>query len=525
MKNRMYSTPIRKVLLNKLGIVALIFSFITVFTSCSKNDDDNGTSLISSTAITNTNASGTVEGNTGDAADEDDILANSTFSSTVQVVFSGTTATITNPLDGAGVTVTLENGDVTINATVSEVAYELSGTTTNGSVKIYSEKKFKLTLNGVNITNSDGPAINIQSSKRVFVVLTDGTTNTLTDAATYSGIPEDEDAKATFFSEGQLVFSSSGNLTVQGNYKHGICSDDYVRVIEGAITVTGAVKDGIHANDAFIADGGTFDITASSDGIDCEEGYIVINDGTFTFNVVDDGIAASYDTDTSIDPYLTINGGTFEINTTEGEGIESKSTLTINNGTFTINTVDDGLNAANAIYINGGEIYVKSSTNDAIDSNGILTVTGGIIVAIGTTAPEGSFDCDNNTFKITGGTLLGIGGTISSPSANSSTQRSVRLGSYTANNIIHIQSSDGTETLTFLIPQSYATMLYSSVKLEANTTYSVYTGGSVSNGTDFNGLYTGGTYSGGTNANTSFTTSSMFTIVGGSGGGGQGGGF
>lgn len=516
---------LNKITLAHLGWTKVGILVILLLAGCAGTDDVTPTNT-STIDITDESESATPEGNTDDAADEDDLIENQTFSSTVKIEYAESGVTITNPLEGLGVTVTQENGDVTVEATVSEVAYELSGKTTDGSFKIYSEKKLELILNGANITNSDGPAINIQTGKTIFVVMNEGTTNTLTDSETYEGIPDDEDAKAAFFSEGQLVFSGSGSLSVQGNYKHGICSDDYVRIREGTIIVTGAVKDGIHVNDAFISDGGVIDITAPSDGIECEEGYIVINSGEFYLNVGDDGIAASYETDNTIDPYLTINGGTFEINSSEGEGIESKSTLTINDGEFTINTADDGLNAGSALYINGGKLYVKSTTNDAIDSNGILTVTGGITVAIGASSPEAGFDCDNNTFKITGGTLLGIGGSTSQPSSTASTQRSVILGSYSSGNYINIQSADSVEALTFFIPQSYTTMLYSSAKLKPNTTYTVYTGGSVTNEVEFNGLVLSGEYSGGTATSTSFTTSSMVTSVGGStgpGGGPRGG--
>ena len=505
----------------KPGLRAMLVVILAV--SCSKTNEVDPSETESDTVtIIENNVSATEEGNTEDASDEDDLIENQTFSSTVKIVYSEGGVMVTNPLEGSGVSVSEINGDVTVEATVSEVAYELSGTTTDGSFKIYSEKKLALILNGVSITNSDGPAINIQTGKTIFVVMNEGTTNTLTDSDTYEDIPDDEDAKAAFFSEGQLVFSGGGSLSVQGNYKHGICSDDYVRIREGTIIITGAVKDGIHTNDSFIVDGGVIDITAPSDGIECEEGFIVINDGEFILNVGDDGIAASYETDETIDPYLTINGGTFEINSSEGEGIESKSTLTINDGEFTIITADDGLNAGSALYINGGNLYVKSTGNDAVDSNGILTITGGITIAIGDSSPEAGFDCDNNTFKITGGTLLGLGGSTSQPSSSASTQRSVILGSFSSGSYISIQSSDGVEALTFLIPQSYTTMLYSSAKLEANTTYTVYSGGSVTNEVEFNGFVLSGEYSGGTSTGTKFTTSSMVTSVGGSIGPGGG---
>lgn len=487
--------------------------------SCSKDDDSNtvdpgGTNADGSVTIDSVAFASTApEGDTGIAADEEDVLANSTFSSVVSIHF-GSTVAITNPLEGNGVAVTETNGDVVITATVAAVEYVLSGTTANGSVKIYSDKKFKLSLNGVSITNADGPAVNIQSEKRAFIVLNDNTTNSLTDGGSYTA-SGDEDMKATLFGEGQMIFSGAGTLNLKSNYKHAICSDDYVRIISGNIVVTGAASDGIHTNDAFIADGGTVSITAAGDGIQCEEGYIVINNGNFTVNVVDKAITASWDTDSSINPFVTINGGTFNIKSSVGEGIESKSVLTINNGDFNIQTADDGLNAGSFIYINGGNIYVYSTSNDGIDSNGPMTITGGRIVSIAAGGPEEGFDCDRNTFKITGGILIGTGGATSSPTASVSTQPSVILGSGQANQLMHIRSSDGKEAMTFTIPRAYNTMLFSSPKLKQGTTYQVYTGGSVAGTTDFHGLYITGVYTAGT-AGTSFTTSSMVTNAGGS---------
>ncbi len=511
-------------------LIALAFTFCLTTVSCTKDDPvtdqgtDTGTGTGTGTAGSSTvnisevsTASTAKEGKTDSAYNAEDILANSTFSSTVTIVLNGNSATVTNPLSTVSVN-TSNDTSVIIDSKAEAVEYVVSGTSTK-SLKIYSTKKFKLTLNGVNITSKNGPAINIQSGKRVFVVLADGTTNSLTDNATYTPYyagTTAEDAKAAFFSEGQLIFSGSGALNVKSNYKHAIASDDYVRVISGTINITGAVTDGIHTNDAFIADGGTFNIKATSDGIEVEEGYVVINNGTFTFQIGDDGIAASWDTDATIDPYVTINGGTISVTSTAGEGIESKSTLTINAGNITLNTKDDCINAIKYLYINGGNIYGVSSGNDAVDSNGPVTITGGMIVVAGANAPEGSFDTDRKTFKITGGIIVGIGGSAASPTASVSTQYSVRLGSGAANQVFHIESSDGAEALTFLAPKSYSTMLFSSPKLKANTSYVVYTGGSVAGGTSFNGLYLSGTYTRGTKSSTTFTTSGKFTTAGGS---------
>ncbi len=225
----------------------------------------------------------------------------------------------------------------------------------------------------------------------------------------------------------------------------------------------------------------------------------------------------------AIVPYININGGNINITSTGGEGIASKNILTVNSGNIKVVTTDDAFNAELAIYINGGYIYAKSSANDAMDSNGTFTLTGGKVLAIGAGTPEGAIDCDDRAFKITGGELLGIAGATSGPTAASSTVRSVVLGNGTAQ-IIHIEAADGTEALTFQAPVAFSTLIFASGKLKANTTYNVWTGGSVSaasvlssstTGKNFNGWFTDGTYNRGTKTAATFVTTNIVTQAGG----------
>lgn len=175
---------------------------------------------------------------------------------TVNVVYSGSSATVTTSdtsvgyyTDGAYVTIDM------LTYSVKNVEIVVSGKSDDGQLKIYGEKKFKLTLSGVELTSGKGPAINDQCKKRAFVHLTEGTTNCLTDAASYSEEPRylnggssvSENRKGCFFSEGNLIFSGTGVLVVEGNYKHGIVTDGYFYMRPGVtIAVTGAAKNAIH---------------------------------------------------------------------------------------------------------------------------------------------------------------------------------------------------------------------------------------------------------------------------------------
>jgi hypothetical protein len=253
------------------------------------------------------------------------------------------------------------------------------------------------------------------------------------------------------------------------------------------------------------------------------DGSITIHDGTvkvittgtqYVYGKLDSSAKAM-----KAEGALTINGGTVLVRATGGEGsegIESKSVLTVNDGMIAALCYDDCMNASNSIVINGGSIYCYSSGNDGIDSNGTLTITGGVVIASGTTSPEDGFDCDQNTFKITGGIVLGIGGGTSTPTSSVCTQRSVIYGGSGSNGeILNIQSADGTNVLTYQIPRNYSqmTLLFSSPNLASGGSYTISKGGSVSGGSEFFGLYTGSSYSGGTQAAT-FTAGSMVTQVG-----------
>lgn len=498
---------------SKLAIPVLFIALLGTM-SCKKNKNNtNGnnqtgtTAKIDSAGVT----TGTPEGLNYTGANTDDTYASTDFPTTISIVFTPDGATIT-PATTSGVTITQADGDVTVTATSSGVAYTVSGSTSNGSLKIYSDKKFLVTLNGVDLINLNGPALNIQSKKRAFIVVADGTTNNLSDGVTYASSTEDQ--KGTIFAEGQLVFSGNGTLKIRGNYKHGICSDDYIRVVSGNINVINSKSDGIHVNNAFIADGGNITINSGTDGIEAEEGNVIVNNGTFSITSAGKGIKTSYDgTDGSVARYIVINGGNINVKSPADEGISSKGSLTINKGNINSSASDDAFKADSAIYINGGYVYASSTANDGMDSNGSFDLNGGTVVAIGSPVTESGIDCGDRQFKITGGQLVATGGSTSAPGTNS-TVNSVILGAGTTQ-IIHIESASGAEALTFQAPAAYATLVFASAKLKSNTSYNVYTGGNVTSGISFKGLFTGGTYTKGTKAATTFTTGSIVTKVGG----------
>ncbi|MCD8293383.1 MAG: carbohydrate-binding domain-containing protein, partial [Prevotellaceae bacterium] len=306
-----------------------------------------------------------------DDEEYEDYVENATFDSKISIAWSGTGASVTGSVEG--VTVSQSGGHVTVNATVKGVEYVLSGTATDGSLKIYSDKKFKLTLNGVDLTSARGPAINIQADKRAYVVATAGTTNTLTDAASYSDATDGEDQKACLFSEGKLLFSGSGSLTVNGNYKHGICSDDYVRLRSGCnITVASAAKDGIHANDRIVMGGGLLKLYPSADGLECEEGDIEMRGG-----LLKAGITGTASRAVKAATDVTVSGGQLILLTSGGAKYDSDEKDVDSAG---------GMKCGGAMTITNASVSAQStgSGGKGLKCGGDMTITGSAIKVITT---------------------------------------------------------------------------------------------------------------------------------------------
>lgn len=356
----------------------------------------------------------------------------------VGIEFTETGLVINNPLAFEGVTVTPEGSDIIIHATgeIQDVEYHLSGTTPDGMFKIYSEKRFYVFLENVNITNADGPAINIQSSKNGYIVLAEGTTNTLTDGVTYAEPPNGEDQDAAFFSEGDLIFSGSGTLSIHGNGtgKHGLCSDDEIEIQDGIINITGANLDAVHSNDGVRITGGQITLTSASDGIDAESGYIEIAGGNITINNSSDNIQGLV-----ADSIVNIAGGVIDITVSgdQSKGMQSDSLIVLSGGEITIHNSGDavliptgsgndpsyctairssgrveingaettivasgkagrGISADTEILINGGNLHITSTGNGAtytntagqtdayvaacLSSDGVINIHGGTVV-------------------------------------------------------------------------------------------------------------------------------------------------
>lgn len=360
---------------------------------------------------------------------------------------TGRMVTITFNEDGVkagnlttGITATTDKGHIVINSTIGKVGYIVKGTCSNGSLKIYSEKKFRIVLNGLNLTNPGGPAINIQSGKTVYFSIGDGTVNTLCDGATYSAPAlaadgTEEDQKGTLFSEGQIIFDGyikgTGTLNVKSLGGHAICSDDYIRVRGGNINILEAAKDGFRTKDKFIigrteAYSPVITVNAAGNGIDCSEGTLTVEAGKLSINSVDEGIKVEYEElvpDPAVIPDANINGGYINIVTTgeKSSAIKTTRNFTQRGGTIHADVKGNGskiVNCDGKVLVTGGKITGFSSGTLATDttsaggikSEGDCTINGGTIAIECNGTFSKGINCNSNVIINDGDvTLLSTG--------------------------------------------------------------------------------------------------------------------
>jgi hypothetical protein len=389
---------------------------------------------------------------------------------------------------------------------------------------------------GIITVNAGGDGMqshNDEDPEKGYVSIEDGTLNITAGA---DGI---QAATGILIEDGNITISSGGG-SINSSDKNdwgmwGKKNDSNESSDDNSDAVSAK---GIKAAVDVTIENGTINIDSSDDSIHSNSS-LRINGGNITLTSGDDGIHS--------DSTLEINGG--ELNITKSyEGIES-AILTFNEGNIHLVASDDGINAAGGndgssmngrpgqnnfnasmdyhTYINGGYIFIEAR-GDGIDSNGLIDMTGGVALVNGPTSNgNGALDYAG-AFNITGGFFVAAGssGMAQAPST-SSTQYSVMhnfASVQTAGTMVHIESEDGEEILTFVPTKEYQSVVFSSPELENEVTYIVYTGGN-STGTVIDGLYSDGTYIAGTEI-TSFTISSIVTGArgGGPGGGGPRGG-
>lgn len=371
------------------------------------------------------------------------------------------------------------------------------------------------------------------------VYILGGTIDINVTATAAKGIKCDGDMK---ISAGILTVKTSGNGEWDSDDQEtkaacGLSCDGNMTISGGtlALTSTGSGGKGMKCDGVLTISDGTIEVVTS--------GGLYYNNGTTentnytgnTDNVSSNyysspkGIKAGLKTQSgssyTYSGGIDISGGIITVTTSgrNGEGIESKNYLNISGGHITVNAYDDAINSGQDMTITDGYVFARGTNNDGLDSNGNLYIKGGVVYAIGATAPEVAIDANSEEqkkFYFTGGTLVAIGGLESGSSlsqtcySSSSWEKSTWYALYNGDNL----------ALAFKTPASAGSTLV----VSSSGTVSLKSGVTVSGGTEYFGGVgnVDGTISGGSTVSLSQYTANGNTPGGGGtpGGGNPGGG-
>ena len=302
----------------------------------------------------------------------------------------------------------MESGNINISGTGDDgIQCDLDGDTSTGmTVNHEDEDSGNLYVSGGSITiNSDAIAAKgIKCQGDAYISGTAVINVTTTGKGEWDETDQETNAACGLSADGDINISGGTlNLTATGSGGKGMKCDNVLNVSGGNTTI--ATTGGLYYNDGNGNENTNY--TSNTDWVDNK------------YYSAAKGIKAGYKDESSNNTIcyggINISGGTLYV-TTKGrnaEGIESKNYLNITGGETTIDAYDDGINAAQDLYITDGYLYSRSSNNDGIDANGNVVIEGGLIYAIGAASPEVAIDAnseENKRFHFNGGILIAIGG-------------------------------------------------------------------------------------------------------------------
>ncbi|MGM9733989.1 MAG: carbohydrate-binding domain-containing protein [Prevotella sp.] len=302
------------------------------------------------------------------------------------VTYNGKSATVDNPYLLDGVTAEVDGAYVAVvNSNIdTEMTFELTGETVCGGFIYTASYKSTIVMNGVSITNPNGPAIDIECGKRIAMELKKGTVNTLVDG-------QGGDWKAALYCKGHLEIDKAGTLNVTGNTKHAVSAGEYIQLkkSDGMINILAAKSDGIHCKQYFLANGYTVNIQGvEGDGIQAEmsgddpyeedypDGSLWIQGGTFNITCSGDDVSGlKADTDININAVKSTPVINITMTGNGSKGMKADGNVNIEAGDIIINnsgdTYDDGTEVQSAKCISSDTSVSISQGNIRLSTTGV----------------------------------------------------------------------------------------------------------------------------------------------------------
>ena len=147
-----------------------------------------------------------------------------------------------------------------------------------------TEQNVHLFLDNASITSKIGPAIYCYDTNKLVITLMPDTKNSISDSGKYHA---DEEAEACIYSECDITFNGTGELSVNGYYKDAIRSKDIVKILDGVYTIK-CKRTAIHGTDGIVITDGDFMISSEKYGLKTTKsgaegrGNMLISGGEFS---------------------------------------------------------------------------------------------------------------------------------------------------------------------------------------------------------------------------------------------------
>ncbi len=249
------------------------------------------------------------------------------------IQFSGTSYTATDSsalkVDGSALVITKPG------------TYDISGTLENGQIAVEVTKADRVTLILNNFTghNESSAVIWVKSADKVYLEIKDGTTNTLTDGATYVfENPADTKPNACIYASDDLSIKGHGTLIVTGNYNNAIgCKNDLS--INNAKVTANAINNAVKGNGSVTIKGDAEVLVESAedavktDSLDVGKGFLLITENAkVTVHCEDDGLQATQD--------ITVTTGATVTTYAKGDAVNCDGTINIGEGCLSENAPD-----------------------------------------------------------------------------------------------------------------------------------------------------------------------------------------
>lgn len=371
-----------------------------------------------------------------------------TYSDGANVLVDGEIARYVDITVTGGHVSVAQSADVS-DTTCGELTYALCGSSDDASFSTTGSYKATVELSGLQITNPNGAALDIQNGKRIKLKVIEGTSNSLTDGASGG-------QKGCIVCKGHMEIAGKGSLTVTGNTNHGIFAKEYITLKNADITVNKSVKDALNCNQYFTMESGN--LTLSGIGDDAiqvsfkdetnreaeDTGCATISGGSITATITAGGKWDSTESKTKsssclkADGDILISGGTINFKSTGsgGKGIKADGTFTMEGGSVSIATTGGlfaysngtaydnytgstdrlssnyksspkGVKIDGNIFINDGSITVTTTGNggEGIESKSQLTINGG---KVNVKAYDDGINSSSHMY-INGGDVVSIG--------------------------------------------------------------------------------------------------------------------